>query len=135
MYPCHFRTASSAKATNLKYHTRIYSAASSKFVATTPQDLNMPTFVPRQRKHKIQKRVIKSHDQEREQGNGDANATLLLPASKQEQEEKRRALKEKLRSDAPKISGKKQKRLDKYIVCLLPILPIELRELFLVQSC
>ena len=75
----------------------------------------MPKFVPRQRKHKINK------SQSRRGGSGDGlsndtNTTEILPVTKTEKEEKRRQLKEDLRAQQPKISSKKQKRLDKYIV-------------------
>ncbi|KAK2751791.1 putative ATP-dependent RNA helicase DHR1 [Onygenales sp. PD_40] len=69
----------------------------------------MPKFVPRQRKHK--------NKQKENQGvyNVDSNVTEIAPVSKSEKEEKRRKLKEELRAQQPNVSGKKQKRLDKYI--------------------
>ncbi|KAI9879666.1 MAG: putative ATP-dependent RNA helicase DHR1 [Pleopsidium flavum] len=74
----------------------------------------MPKFVPRQRKHKLRQRD--SHNGKSSSGPGDdSNATELLPVSKTEREEKRRQLKENLRAQQPKVSSKKQKRLDKYI--------------------
>ncbi|KAF2397198.1 P-loop containing nucleoside triphosphate hydrolase protein [Trichodelitschia bisporula] len=72
----------------------------------------MAKFVPRQRKHKAR---------DREQRNaaatagGDANATEILPASKVQHEERKRKLREELRSQQHKMSSKKQKRLDHYI--------------------
>jgi len=74
----------------------------------------MPKFVPRQRKHKARER-------EKQNGGstpavGDSNAVEILPASKAESEERRQKLKEELKAQQPKISSKKQKRLDKYIV-------------------
>ncbi|KAI9813769.1 MAG: putative ATP-dependent RNA helicase DHR1 [Pycnora praestabilis] len=74
----------------------------------------MPKFVPRQRKHKNRQKEVQ-HGGPREQGGGDSNATEILPPSKSEKEEKRRRLKEEMRSQQPKMSSKKQKRLDKYI--------------------
>ena len=71
-----------------------------------------PKFVPRQRKHKVLARLkSKAHNTEPL----DSNAVEHIPASKSEIEEKKRALKEALRKEGTKISGKKSKRLDKYI--------------------
>ncbi|KAI1911748.1 putative ATP-dependent RNA helicase DHR1 [Ophidiomyces ophidiicola] len=69
----------------------------------------MPKFVPRQRKHKVLVRE-KKPTQAR-----DSNVTEIQPISKSEREEKKRILREELAAQQPKISGKKQKRLDKYI--------------------
>jgi ATP-dependent RNA helicase DHX37/DHR1 len=73
----------------------------------------MPKFVPRQRKHKVIARQ-KSH------GGGedaDANATEILPAAQREREERKAAMKSELVAEKQgKMSGKKKKRLDKYIV-------------------
>src|SRR6266536_1769018 len=73
----------------------------------------MPKFVPRQRKHKVLAR---------NKGNGgksepvvDSNAVEHIPAAKAEIEEKKRRMKEELRAEGTKISGKKAKRLEKYI--------------------
>lgn len=71
----------------------------------------MPKFTPRQRKHKIKKR-----EKQPVVAPQDTNVVELLPVSKTEKEEKRQKLKEELRAQQPKISSKKQKRLDKYIV-------------------
>lgn len=72
----------------------------------------MPKFVPRQRKHKVLARRKQSHDYA-----PDANAEEILPREEQERAEKKQALKEELTREAQgKISGKKKKRLDKYIV-------------------
>lgn len=74
----------------------------------------MPPFKARERKHKVLRRT-----QGNSHGNGvgnDTNATEILPASQKEREAKALALKEQLRAQQPKMSGKKQKRLDKYIV-------------------
>ncbi|TPX20374.1 putative ATP-dependent RNA helicase DHR1 [Coccidioides immitis] len=70
----------------------------------------MPKFVPRQRKHKVLAREGKAALPQE-----DTNAAEVLPVSKVEREEKLRLLREELRAQQPKISGKKQKRLDKYI--------------------
>lgn len=71
----------------------------------------MPKFTPRQRKQK--------HRQREATGAGpvDTNFTEVPASSKNEKEQKRQNLREELRSQHPKVSAKKQKRLDKYIVC------------------
>ncbi|KAI9697999.1 MAG: putative ATP-dependent RNA helicase DHR1 [Candelina mexicana] len=73
----------------------------------------MPRFVPRQRKHKVLQRQQRHGVPTAPMG--DSNAAEILPVSKGEKEEKRRRLREELRAQQPKISSKKQKRLDKYI--------------------
>lgn len=79
----------------------------------------MPKFVPRIRKHKVLAR--QKQESERESaGTYDANTVEILPADKREREEKKRALREQLAiENAGKMSGKKKKRLDKYIAGLL----------------
>ncbi|KAK3060618.1 hypothetical protein LTS18_008131, partial [Coniosporium uncinatum] len=72
----------------------------------------MPKFVPRQRKRKARAREASANPAT---NNGDPNATEIVPASQAEKEERRRILREELRVQQPKVSGKKQKRLDKYI--------------------
>lgn len=74
-----------------------------------------PKFVPRQRKHRVIAR--------QKQHNGtpttpaDANAAELLPVSISEREERRESMRKEIRAQQPepKVSGKKRKRLDKYI--------------------
>lgn len=83
-----------------------------------------PKFAPtRERKHR---RLAKQASSAGEDGahakttaGQDSNALTVVPASKEEREERRRKMREELRAQqvAPKISAKKQKRLDKYIVC------------------
>jgi ATP-dependent RNA helicase DHX37/DHR1 len=73
----------------------------------------MPKFVPRQRKHKVIARS-KQHAGHSEP-EIDSNAVEHLPAAKAEIEEKKRRMKEELRKEGTKISGKKAKRLEKYI--------------------
>lgn len=73
----------------------------------------MPTFVPRQRKHKAREREKRKSTTE--PATNDSNVAEILPASKAEREEKRKKLREELRAQQTKISSKKQKRLDKYI--------------------
>ena len=76
----------------------------------------MPPFVPRQRKHRVRQRL------EQQMGKTgaelDPNAIELLPPGQKEREEKRKALRAEIRGQQHKISSKKQKRLEKYIVNL-----------------
>jgi len=75
--------------------------------------VNMPKFVPRQRKHKVLARRKPSNDG----ATIDANAAEILPQEEQERAQKKAALKDELtRESQGKMSGKKKKRLDKYIV-------------------
>lgn len=72
----------------------------------------MPKFVPRQRKHKVVARQKSANGAQIE----DANAEQILPAEQREREEKRKNLKDELvRASQGKVSGKKKKRLDKYV--------------------
>ncbi|GJD01191.1 helicase associated domain-containing protein [Colletotrichum higginsianum] len=72
----------------------------------------MPKFVPRQRKHKVLAR-------EKAKGNGvidlDTNTDEILPEDQKRLQEKREQLKAELQGDGVKASGKKAKRLEKYI--------------------
>lgn len=72
----------------------------------------MKKFVPRQRKHKVLARQ-KAHADRKE--DVDSNAIEILPAAKIELEEKKRLLREELRNEGVKVTGKKAKRLEKYI--------------------
>lgn len=73
----------------------------------------MPKFVPRERKHR---KLARQSRNTREKDGERANATEILPLTKSEKEEKRRALQEEIKAQQPdKISSKKRKRLDKYI--------------------
>ena len=78
----------------------------------------MPKFVPRQRKHKVLQRT--KNDRPSSATGGDSNPMEILPSEKAQQEEKRREIKAQLRAQQPKMSAKKQKRLDKYIVLIVP---------------
>ncbi|KAH7310085.1 P-loop containing nucleoside triphosphate hydrolase protein [Rhexocercosporidium sp. MPI-PUGE-AT-0058] len=75
----------------------------------------MGKFVPRQRKHKVKER------ERREKAGGlldatvDSNAVEIIPAAKTEHEEKKRRMREEIEKQGPKISGKKAKRLEKYL--------------------
>jgi ATP-dependent RNA helicase DHX37/DHR1 len=76
----------------------------------------MPKFVPRQRKHKVLARQ-KSHKPGPNDTNANANATEIVPAEKRERDERKKEMKAELAQEAQgKMSGKKRKRLDKYIV-------------------
>jgi ATP-dependent RNA helicase DHX37/DHR1 len=81
-----------------------------------------PKFVPRQRKHKVLARQ-KQNGGRHEAEDGavvDANTPMILPAEQREREERKTAMKADLAREAQgKMSGKKKKRLDKYIVRLL----------------
>jgi ATP-dependent RNA helicase DHX37/DHR1 len=73
----------------------------------------MPKFVPRQRKHKVLARS-KNHSVNAN-AETDTNAVEYIPPAKAALEEKKRRLKEELQNQGPKVSGKKAKRLEKYI--------------------
>lgn len=71
----------------------------------------MPKFVPRQRKHKVLAR-----QQPSDAPDHDANAAEILPEAQRERNEKKMAMREELVSESKgKMSGKKKKRLDKYV--------------------
>jgi ATP-dependent RNA helicase DHX37/DHR1 len=73
----------------------------------------MPKFVPRQRKHKV---IARSKANDKPQFEVvDSNVVEHIPAAKSELEAKKLRLKEDLRQQGQKISGKKAKRLEKYI--------------------
>ncbi|TVY35714.1 putative ATP-dependent RNA helicase [Lachnellula occidentalis] len=79
-----------------------------------------PKFVPRQRKHKVIARAKengKKHSQSQSQPQPllDSNTIEHIPAAKTETEEKKQQLKDELRQANGKVSGKKAKRLEKYI--------------------
>ena len=77
----------------------------------------MPKFVPRQRKHKVRRRLEQNGGDVGVPAGNDSNAAQILPSTFTEKEKKRQDMKNALRAQQPKISSKKQKRLDKYIVC------------------
>lgn len=68
----------------------------------------LPKFVPRERKQK--------HRAKESQPQVDSNVLEILPVPKDEKEVRREELREEFRAQYPKVSAKKQKRLDKYIV-------------------
>ncbi|CAG8971343.1 hypothetical protein HYALB_00005961 [Hymenoscyphus albidus] len=73
-----------------------------------------PKFVPRQRKHKVIAR-LKNNGEKSQPPVVDSNAAEHIPAAKSELEEKKLRMKEELRKEGQKISGKRAKRLEKYI--------------------
>ena len=87
----------------------------------------MPQFGPRpreQRKRKVRDRLRQPQAPPTSSTNGhkaeatafsDPNATVLLPIATAAREPRKAAIREELRTQQPKVSGKKQKRLDKYI--------------------
>lgn len=76
----------------------------------------MPHFVPRQRKHKVRKRLEQDGSNMGVPNGNDSNAAEILSITGTEKEKKRQDMKNTLRAQQPKFSSKKQKRLDKYIV-------------------
>ncbi|KAK8035053.1 hypothetical protein PG993_010048 [Apiospora rasikravindrae] len=68
-------------------------------------------FVPRQRKHKVLARQKASTEAQPE----DSNQLELTKDSRQELDERKEQLRKELQGEGPKISGKKAKRLEKYI--------------------
>ncbi|KAI1477943.1 P-loop containing nucleoside triphosphate hydrolase protein [Daldinia eschscholtzii] len=79
----------------------------------------MPKFVPRQRKHKVLAREKARQNGTQDGGDAssqmDSNALEILPdAQKADREAKRAKLRDELKGEV-KVSGKKAKRLEKYI--------------------
>jgi len=70
----------------------------------------MPRFVPRQRKHKVRAR-----EQNGNSFHPESNQEQIFPLTQSEKDAKRQALRDELKAQQPKISAKKQKRLDKYV--------------------
>ncbi|KAJ3542555.1 hypothetical protein NM208_g4038 [Fusarium decemcellulare] len=73
----------------------------------------MAKYVPRQRKHKVLAREKAKENAQHEVQ--DTNQDELLPTAKAEREAKKAQMKEELRQEGVKMSGKKAKRLEKYI--------------------
>lgn len=87
-------------------------------------------FVPRDRKQRKTKRRKTDHDEEGNQDGSslsanaapapaaDSNAEIIVPLSKAElAEKKKQKMMEEMKESMPKMSSKKQKRFNKYIVC------------------
>ncbi|KAL4722726.1 putative ATP-dependent RNA helicase DHR1, partial [Fusarium chlamydosporum] len=70
-------------------------------------------YVPRQRKHKVLARERAKENAQHEVQ--DTNQDELLPTAKADREAKKAQLKAELRQEGAKMSGKKAKRLEKYI--------------------
>lgn len=85
----------------------------------------MAKFQPRERKQKARRRTEESSGIRKTKSDNDAaadpNAACIIPESQVQREERKKSLREELRAQAAengsKISSKKAKRLDKYIVC------------------
>ncbi|GKT99000.1 deah-box rna helicase [Fusarium langsethiae] len=73
----------------------------------------MSKYVPRQRKHKVLARERAKENAQHEVQ--DTNQDELLPTAKADREAKKAQLKAELRQEGAKMSGKKAKRLEKYI--------------------
>ena len=78
--------------------------------------VEMPKFVPRQRKHKTRKRLEQDGGGVGVPTGNDSNAAEIVPTTITENEGAKGDMKNALRAQQPKMSSKKQKRLDKYIV-------------------
>ena len=80
----------------------------------------MPKFVPRQRKHKaIARQKAQADRTANSNANDDANAAEILPEEQKLRNARKAEMKEELAREAQgKMSSKKKKRLDKYIVWL-----------------
>ena len=76
----------------------------------------MPKFVPRERKHKVRQRLDHGN-QSCARDAVDTNVAEIQPSTASEREIRRHALMVELKSQQMVKSSKKQKRLDKYIVC------------------
>ncbi|KAI1390920.1 P-loop containing nucleoside triphosphate hydrolase protein [Hypoxylon trugodes] len=78
----------------------------------------MPKFVPRQRKHKVLARENAQQNGTQDGGvappEPDSNALEILPDAQKDREAKKARLREELKGEI-KVSGKKAKRLEKYI--------------------
>lgn len=71
----------------------------------------MAKYTPRERKHKR-----RQQDSQSAAAPVDTNVAEIMPISKAEKEARRQKLREELRVQQPKMSSKKKKRLEKYIV-------------------
>ncbi|KAK0101053.1 putative ATP-dependent RNA helicase DHR1 [Cadophora gregata] len=75
----------------------------------------MGKFVPRQRKHKVKERERREKEGTSQGPVVDSNAVEIIPTATSEHEEKKRRMREEIEAQGPKISGKKAKRLEKYL--------------------
>ncbi|KAL9130108.1 MAG: hypothetical protein Q9217_001624 [Psora testacea] len=74
----------------------------------------MPKFIPRQRKHKVLQRQ-KTQDSKDDIHRSDTNAAEIIQAAGAETAKKKAEMKAALKTQGLAMSGRKQKRLDKYI--------------------
>ena len=81
--------------------------------------LHMANFVPRQRKHKVLQRQKDKPRRRSIDGGEDTNAEVIPSASEAQRQAKKQELKDAAKAEQPTMSGKKKKRLDKYIVSRL----------------
>ena len=72
----------------------------------------MPKFVPRQRKHRV---LARQKAEENAQHEVEDTNQDILPAGKAEREKKKLEIRESIEKQGVKVSGKKAKRLEKYI--------------------
>ncbi|ORY71569.1 P-loop containing nucleoside triphosphate hydrolase protein [Pseudomassariella vexata] len=72
-------------------------------------------FVPRQRKHKVLARQKEAGKDNRDEAQADSNAAEIVPESKKELEARKAQFRDELKGQGVKVSGKKAKRLEKYI--------------------
>ena len=72
-------------------------------------------FVPRQRKRKVLDRQRAEEGVNPKDAPDNSNAYEILPSQEAEREEKRAKLREELQPEGIKVSGKKSKRLEKFI--------------------
>ena len=78
----------------------------------------MPQFIPRQRKHKARQRDGERNHASKSAVPSDSNVSEIVPPTKAEREQKRLELRKSLLAQQSVVSGKKRKRLDKYIVLM-----------------
>lgn len=77
----------------------------------------MAKFIPKDRKKRRRK-----IDKPQGGGTVDTNVVEVIPTPSSEKEKRKREVKDSIRAQQPKISSKKAKRLDKYIVRRLLVL-------------
>ena len=82
----------------------------------------MAKFIPRQRKHKVLQRQKDKSRRRSINGGEDTNAEEIPSASEAQRQAKKQELKDAAKAARPTMSGKKKKRLDKYIVCNVEVL-------------
>lgn len=107
---------------------------------TTPVEIenahymHMAKFVPRQRKHKVLQRQKDKPRRRNIDGGEDTNVDEIPSASEAQRQAKKQELKDAAKAQQPTMSGKKKKRLDKYIVRRFETSLFILREKFPTSS-